>query len=349
MPNNSEYKKSTANTDKWKEWYLKNTGNEYQEGTAFSRIEGLTDKQNEIGNNLYNAYINESALNNQFDIAQKDIARQQSIGEQQAAITLERLKKYLPTALKQQGLSGLGVSQSAYIDAENAYQNEMSALRGETNAAQNELMANYFGNVQEISQSAQQGEQSIYDKYFPYEEANRTEAYETALIKYDEIKNSNLTDGKLTEKGKEEIIKYLDNNKEAMGIDNYNKIIRQLESENVISEPDVGKVTNKDRFTNKSTPLGKNSAFISGIDGKSAMANLNTDSPLDYRNFDEESQNKIKENPFGQIFKINNKLYYAWGEKLFEISQIGTEQNKYQNEYDAILAKYTGTYYDLDK
>lgn len=58
-------------------------------------------------------------------------ANQLSPEMERANILYEKTKKYMPTMMKQAGLSGLGVAQSAVLQAQNDHMNRMNALRYE--------------------------------------------------------------------------------------------------------------------------------------------------------------------------------------------------------------------------
>ena len=66
-----------------------------------------------------------------------------NMSQQQADITLQKLKKYIPVQLKAQGLDGLGISSEPYLDAYNNYMNTMANIETEHSALQSELAKNY--------------------------------------------------------------------------------------------------------------------------------------------------------------------------------------------------------------
>ena len=68
-------------------------------------------------------------------VAQTHAAAQISPEMEQANILREKTKKYMPTMMKQAGLSGLGVAQSAMLQAQNDHLNRMNALKRERDKA----------------------------------------------------------------------------------------------------------------------------------------------------------------------------------------------------------------------
>lgn len=73
-----------------------------------------------------------------------DKSRRQS--QQNASITLDKLKKYLPTQIKAQGLGGLGVSESTMLQAYNDYASDMGTIESEYQKNKTDLETNYQDN-----------------------------------------------------------------------------------------------------------------------------------------------------------------------------------------------------------
>ena len=60
--------------------------------------------------------------------AQKKLDDEKKNSQQMASIAYDKLKRYLPTQIKAQGLGGLGVSESTMLEAENNYANQMADI-----------------------------------------------------------------------------------------------------------------------------------------------------------------------------------------------------------------------------
>lgn len=159
------------------EWYKSNFGVDYS-GGGLSRREGMSDIDWDIGNELYSAYQQQQARQEQYDSdyssllqqynktvnsanSQYEAAKasqeashakntadllanyQSSVGDldtrrknalQGASITYDKLKKYLPTQVKAQGLGGLGVSESTLLQAHNTYNTQRGSIENSYNA-----------------------------------------------------------------------------------------------------------------------------------------------------------------------------------------------------------------------
>lgn len=90
---------------------------------------------------LYQAEIEKLQQNYGMSVDSLDTSKRNS--QQAASITLDKLKKYLPTQIKAQGLGGLGVSESSMLQAYNDYNNTMGEIEGSYNANRASLDASY--------------------------------------------------------------------------------------------------------------------------------------------------------------------------------------------------------------
>lgn len=90
---------------------------------------------------LYQAEIEKLQQNYGMSVESLDTSKRNS--QQAASITLDKLKKYLPTQIKAQGLGGLGVSESSMLQAYNNYNNTMGEIEGDYNANRASLDASY--------------------------------------------------------------------------------------------------------------------------------------------------------------------------------------------------------------
>jgi len=164
------------------EWYKTHYGKDY-DGSALNRGEGMLDQDWEIGSALYGKYQqynNDKALlekgysdaqsvadntyntqkeslvgdynknqaellkNYQSSVSGLDKSKNQSL--QSASITYDKLKKYLPTQIKAQGLGGLGVSESTMLQAHNNYATQTGSIKNNYNENKTALEEAYGSN-----------------------------------------------------------------------------------------------------------------------------------------------------------------------------------------------------------
>lgn len=185
------------------EWYKANYGTDYDPSQGFSRGQGMSDVDWAIGSNLYNSYLTGQNLENSYNSSKNELEQNygQSVealdkskrnSQQAASVTLDKLKKYLPTQIKAQGLGGLGVSESSMLQAYNDYNNRMGAIESDYNANKSTLDANrestlseleraYLDNKTNLGISAGEQSQNIFDKYLADYKAEQSELYNQAL------------------------------------------------------------------------------------------------------------------------------------------------------------------------
>ena len=150
----------------FREWYKANYGSDYDPAKGFARTEGMSDVDWAIGSNLYNSFLTGSNLENSYNNSVNELKKNygQSIqslntskrnSQQTASITLDKLKKYLPTQIKAQGLGGLGVSESSMLQAYNDYNNTMGEIEGAYNANKSILDVNKNTTLSELERAYQ--------------------------------------------------------------------------------------------------------------------------------------------------------------------------------------------------
>lgn len=81
---------------------------------------------------------------------QKKLDDEKKNSQQAASITYDKLKKYLPTQIKAQGLGGLGVSESTMLQAQNNYVNQMGNIGSEYSANTAELESKKTSDLSEL-------------------------------------------------------------------------------------------------------------------------------------------------------------------------------------------------------
>ncbi len=184
----------------------------------------------------------EELLRKNYASQTEALAKQRKKSLQEASISYDKLRKYLPMQMKAQGLGGLGVSESTLLDAYSDHSNNRSAIQSDYAAQESELLQKY--NEDTLNLRKEQGDkayealmsdiengrfnttyqlESEYAAISPYLNEVQTASVERALNYYknnSEFKNSDAdwykdqfydTDGKLlgkaeaTEKLKEYI------------------------------------------------------------------------------------------------------------------------------------------------
>lgn len=191
------------------EWYRENYGADYDPSQGFSRGQGMSDVDWAIGNSLYGTYLTGQTLDKYYNLGKEQVEQNygQSIesldtsrrnSQQAASITLDKLKKYLPTQIKAQGLGGLGVSESSMLQAYTDYNNRMgdiesdynatkSTLEANRNATLADLESNYLRETGDLQTGALKDTLDIFNQYLSDYKTEQTELYNQALYA---LKNS---------------------------------------------------------------------------------------------------------------------------------------------------------------
>ena len=206
------------------------------------------------------------------DVAALDKSKQAS--SEMAAVTRERLMKYLPSQLKAQGIHTQGISEDASIKAFNNYQNAMAGIAQNYDANRKALSESYNSKISSLDKEKQERKDtedtahlnkylevmagakdgtltvddinsiaSVYGKFTEDEIASLISASEN---NYEEISNiksypetfladtSNYDSaGNILPEKKEEIEKYLNENRDVIGESAYNAYMYQLGSTGV--------------------------------------------------------------------------------------------------------------------
>lgn len=189
-------------TNSFLEWYKENYGVDYDPSVGFSRREGMNDGVWNVGTNLYNYYLqgldderkkaeDEANRNKYYDeqletllgeysASREALDKSKRQSQQNASITLDKLKKYLPTQIKSQGLSGLGVSESTMLQAYNNYNNDMGAIESDYQANKTSLDTGETAAKNTLENYRQDALKAIADKYNAAADARQAEAGQTS-------------------------------------------------------------------------------------------------------------------------------------------------------------------------
>lgn len=227
----------------FEEWYKRQFNKNFDKKTdSLIKTENMTDEDFEVGTNLYNAYLQKNNLLDQYNTANTSLEKEKTQSQQQASIQLDKLKKYIPTQIKAQGLGGLGVSESTLLKANSDYQNRMGQIASDIGARQLDLLQSYNTGVSDIDTKLADANQITLDKYQKIEQEQEEKArqereQQKALVdnyyRNEMLLNPDyfIEDGsKLTEDGKNKIKEYLDSNKDVLGEELYNTYLIELES-----------------------------------------------------------------------------------------------------------------------
>lgn len=160
-------------------------------------------------------------LEKKYSATQEQLERNKQSAQQRASVSLAKLQKYLPHMIKQQGLQGLGVSQTAALRANNSYNTQMGTIDRDYNTAASDLFANYADGKVALESAAASDrlarEQLDLQKYQIETQTKQTEeanAEAKALSVYNDIIGM-IDNGDF--KSSTELNAYIDANRETLG------------------------------------------------------------------------------------------------------------------------------------
>lgn len=182
------------------EWYKANYGQDYDPSTILSRRNEMSDVDWDIGNSLYDTYRKDQQRRIDYESRVSALDKSKMQSQQNASITLDKLKKYIPTQIKAQGLGGLGVSESSLLNAYNNYSSDMGAIENDYQDRKSSLEEAYAQDNLQSWQTSKDSVSGIFDGYKSAFENNQKQAYQDA---YNTVSQS-------TETNESAILKYIE-------------------------------------------------------------------------------------------------------------------------------------------
>ena len=136
-------------------WYKRNYNKDY-EGEQFEQG-AVSDEEYKAGLQLYKGYLESSdydrklasvddyyrntanSLLRNYSLTGSALEENKRTAQQNASITYDKLKKYLPAELKSQGYGNHAATESAMLEAENNYMNAMGNIAAEHSKAMSDV------------------------------------------------------------------------------------------------------------------------------------------------------------------------------------------------------------------
>lgn len=256
-------------------WYKKNYGADYDNNVGLVKKDGMSDIDFRIGselkgfydlNNNYqqekdtdlanrNNFFDEQAnlLKSKYGTAVDSLNDNKRMAQQNASIGYDKLKKYLPTQIKSQGLGGLGVSESSMLQAYSKYNNDMGSIASNYNSnmanlesdkinqlsslenyrqdSLNEINQRYTGYEQKTMEEAKNNVSKLLDNYLQEEQRKQEEYRKNAQTRVEVTLERLIGDGKY-----DEALKYIDNNKNIFDELTHKTLVGDIEAERQIAK-----------------------------------------------------------------------------------------------------------------
>lgn len=166
-----------------------------------------------------------------------DVSKKNS--QQTASITLDKLKKYLPTQIKAQGLGGLGVSESSMLQAYNNYNNTMGEIAGNYNTNKASIDASFNDSKSGLDTARSTGNSDAYMEYSK-NKANLDNQYNSTLSELERAYQDNKANLGISagEQSQSIFDKYLSEYKTKQDA-LYNEILYAIQSGGYTTEQDI--------------------------------------------------------------------------------------------------------------
>lgn len=157
-----------------------NNVDEYLKDTTGKDSSGMNTQQLQNAEADLSAYRQKNMLQQTYDSAIGELDAQKKAQEKQAYFNNAKLMKYMPQNLKAQGLNGLGVSQTAQIEANNNYMNQLANIISDYNKNKSILSNDLAKNQLAVDESIRQEKNSL-NQYWQ----NRQDAIDAEQRGYD--------------------------------------------------------------------------------------------------------------------------------------------------------------------
>ena len=157
-----------------------NNVDEYLKDTTGKDSSGMNAQQLQNAESDLSAYRQKNMLQQTYDSAIGELDAQKKAQEKQAYFNNAKLMKYMPQNLKAQGLNGLGVSQTAQIEANNNYMNQLANITSDYNKNKSTLSNDLAKNQLAVDESIRQEKNSL-NQYWQ----NRQDAIDAEQRGYD--------------------------------------------------------------------------------------------------------------------------------------------------------------------
>ena len=184
--------------------------NDYEKGSA-TLLENYTANSNAIRDTYQQ---NADTLFKNYGTAQGALADSKRQSQQSASITLDKLKKYLPTQIKAQGLGGLGVSESSMLQAHNDYSRNMGAIESDYQKNKTDLETAYNENKTSLDTQHSAAQNDLQTSYNTAQN-NLETGYNSTKTKYEGAKAE--AEGKIKQQLQADLAALLQNYNTAVG------------------------------------------------------------------------------------------------------------------------------------
>lgn len=206
-------------------------------GSQSDTLQSMYDQNIKRLEEMYNSELEK--LERGYGTAKDSLDVSKKNSQQTASITLDKLKKYLPTQIKAQGLGGLGVSESSMLQAYNNYNNTMGEIEGSYNTNKASLDASFNDSKSSLDTARNTGNSDAYMEYSK-NKANLDSQYNSTLSELERAYQDNKANLGISagEQSQSIFDKYLADYKTEQDA-LYNEILYAIQSGGYTTEQDI--------------------------------------------------------------------------------------------------------------
>ena len=266
-----------------------------------------------------------SDLDAYYRAAQKQLDAGKRAAQQDAAVAMETLNKYLPIQNKMNGMSGLGVSESSAIDIYNKYISNLGTIEQNHAADSASLLKNYVTAKKEEEALAKAERDSVFQEYMTM--------LESGLYN-----------------GTEDIDRYLENARGRVSDDQYAQL--DAYANYIKNNPIQKEMFAQNAFQNENTSLKQNGvSFYENDDGDYGLDTGDDFTLVDDngKTYSIESRGAVSDSALASaaanvannsIFAYGGKIYYKINGTLYEVG--GRKGSNTTDDYTELYNRFYG-------
>lgn len=262
-----------------------------------------------------------SNLSAGYTDAQKQLEEAKKNRQETASVNLDLLQKYLPLQNRANGLTGLGVSETATLDAYNQYAARMGNIEQSYVADSTALQQEYDAQKNALEKERQTKQETLYDNYQNALTSEQDLIYSEAMARLKEKDFSST----------EEMEKYIASVAEDVSETQYKQLSEKAETYKTLGTFDKPAV----KTAGVTYAVDENDYNHDLFSGTQFKVKLADGTPLWVqsrgKSYDDDVSEAAKDLPNGTVFLYEDQIYLRQNGGIYELS--GTDGNNNTGHY----------------
>ena len=300
------------------------------------KINSDYDNQVKIYKKNYDDKIND--LSTYYSNEKKALIENQNKSKQEADITYQKLKKYLPLEARANGSNAIGLSEQMQLNAGNAYAQRIASIDSEVNEqnrlvgqaeteAKSQAKTSYENDLQRAYETKIQREDIEEQNIKESQNAYYDNALDTASLIAEQYMDEN---GKITEEGIFALEKYVSKIQDKVGDNSLEPLLDLYRQEYEKNKNDSEKI--QDNVLKPSVALNIKNTFRTSYEPGDDFEVWNGQEGYRVESRGETSDTNViaaaKDFSDGQIFGYNNEVYLKINGKVYNVNMRGSSDVK---------------------